>query len=322
MTPRNTQSPTSPRHRFPGESRPRQRTDRGHCAANALRLDLGAPRPTEAGTTLGPPGLACKIDRSGTSASAEPIRFGVVIPVHDEEQLISVALDSVGGAMSRVSDGGVTVGIAVVLDRCSDRSGERVAEWRHRAAASDAAGPIEILEMDAGNVGLARKVGCQALLHRWSDSAPEDIWLATTDADSEVPPNWISAQLRARREGGQVWAGAVSVRDWSSRALGTAEAWFRQYEAEPLPIHGANFGIDAATYLEAGGFEALPTGEDRELFEKAVALGAVIRHDPLVRVVTSGRPDARAPRGFAHALTSIEATIATLAKIDQVEVPT
>ena len=145
------------------------------------------------------------------------------------------------------------------------------------------------------------------------------IWLATTDADSEVPQDWLSAQLGIRRQGGQVWVGPVSVRDWSGRPAGTAEAWRRQYEAECLPIHGANFGIDGATYLEVGGFAELPTGEDRDLFERTVALGAVVRHDPQVRVVTSGRREARAPQGFAHALSSIELTIGTPTMADQLE---
>ena len=77
-----------------------------------------------------------------------------------------------------------------------------------------------------------------------------------------------------------MWVGPVSVRDWSGRPAGTAEAWRRQYETEYLPIHGANFGIDGATYLEAGGFAELPTGEDRDLFERTVALGAVVRSRP------------------------------------------
>jgi hypothetical protein len=115
--------------------------------------------------------------------------------------------------------------------------------------------------------------------------------------------------MRVRGEGGQVWIGAVSVSDWSGRTAGTAEAWLRQYKDESLPIHGANFGIEASTYLKAGGFDPLVTGEDRNLYEKAVALGASIRHDPSVRVATSARRDARAPRWFAHALTTIEASV-------------
>jgi len=256
-------------------------------------------------------GTQCGTARPALGLSTEPTRVGVVLPVHDEEELAPAALASVDRAIAAVSDRFVTIGVVIVLDACSDRSSELVAEWQHRSVRRNGNRSIEIVATDVGSVGHARKLGCAALLQTWADAAPETIWLATTDADSEVPHNWISSQLRIRREGGQVWVGRVSVRDWSGRSAGTADAWHRQYEIEYLPIHGANFGIGAATYLEAGGFAELPTGEDRDLFERAVALGAVIRCDPQVRVVTSGRRQARAPRGFAHALTSIEAGIRT-----------
>ena len=239
-------------------------------------------------------------------ATRKVIRFGVVVPVHNEERLVSAALDALDRAIGHVSDSGVSVGIAVVLDRCSDRSSNLVSAWRNRAVEFHEAHHIEILELQAGNVGSARRAGCQALLRQWSHAAPDEIWLATTDADSEVPGDWIAAQLRMRSEGAQVWVGGVTVCDWSDRTPGTAQAWRNQYESEALPIHGANFGIDATTYLEAGGFGSLASGEDRDLVKRALGLGAAIRHDPLVRVVTSGRRNGRAPRGFAHALTSIE----------------
>ena len=248
-----------------------------------------------------------------TVVSRDATRFGIVIPVHNEERLVSAALDSLDQAIRNLPDSRVRVGIAVVLDRCCDRSSELVSDWRNRTADLHIAHCIEVLELEAGNVGSARSAGCQVLLREWSDASPEEIWLATTDGDSEVPRDWISAQLRMRSEGAQVWVGPVQVRDWSGRTSGTAEAWRSQYETEALPIYGANFGIDAATYLAAGGFESLATGEDRDLVRRAVGLGAVIRRDPHVRVVTSSRRDARAPRGFAHALTSIEATVPTAA---------
>jgi glycosyltransferase involved in cell wall biosynthesis len=244
------------------------------------------------------------------SGSTEPIRFGVVIPVHDEEELAPAALAAIGRAVDSIRDGFVAIGIAIVLDSCSDRSSQLVAEWRQQRAQADDRHLIEIVTTAVGSVGHARKLGCAALLRLWADHPPESIWLATTDADSEVPRDWIAAQLKMRHQGGQVWVGPVSVRDWSSRSAGTAEAWSRQYESEYLPIHGANFGIDAATYLAAGGFASLPTGEDRDLFERTLALGAVFRHDPRVRVVTSGRRVARAPKGFADALSAIEETVA------------
>jgi hypothetical protein len=64
--------------------------------------------------------------------------------------------------------------------------------------------------------------------------------------------------------------------------------------------------VDAATYLSVGGFDGLATGEDRDLLDRMLARGAVARSDGTVRVVTSSRRHARAPRGFAHALSGIE----------------
>jgi hypothetical protein len=252
-------------------------------------------------------------------ARAEAIRFGIVIPVHDEERLIPLALEALDRAMTAVADVNVDVGIAIVLDRCSDGSSEVVDEWRGRTISRDDTLMVEILETGAGNVGRARKLGCRSLLQRWSDVAPASIWLATTDADSEVPQDWISSQLKARAEGGQLWVGAVSVCDWSERTPGTEEAWRQQYESESLPIHGANLGVAAETYLAAGGFEGLSTGEDRDLFERVVALGAVVRRDSVAPVVTSSRLKARAPHGFAHALSALERAIPALAIVDQGE---
>ena len=245
-----------------------------------------------------------------TTRSRTAVRFGVVLPVHNEEELLPAALTALDRSTGHVSGLSVAFGIIIVLDACTDRSHDVASVWQQ-----DPDGPwsgeIDIIEVDVGNVGQARQIGFEALLSRWSDVDPDDIWLATTDADSEVPLNWISSQLAMRSEGGQVWAGAVTVADWSGRREGTAEIWRESYEAECHPIHGANFGIEAALYRETGGFSRLQTGEDRDLFERTLALGAVIGHDPRVRVVTSSRRVARAPRGFAHALSSFESLVAS-----------
>jgi len=222
------------------------------------------------------------------------VRFGVVLPVQDEEQLLPAALTAIDRAMGHVSGVSVAFGIAIVLDACTDRSRDMVTDWQRRTSHLGT-GAIDIVETDVGNVGKARRVGCEKLLRRWSDTDPRNIWLATTDSDSEVPLDWISSQLAVRGGGGQVWAGAVDVRDWSGRMAGTAERWLAEYDAEALPIHGANFGIEAALYVEAGGFAPLATGEDRDLFARTLALEAVVWHDQRVRVITSSRRDARAP---------------------------
>jgi len=245
------------------------------------------------------------------TGTLDPVHFGIVLPAHDEEQLLPSALGALSRATGHVSDVPVVVGITIVLDACTDRSRDIVTAWQQQAGPI-VPGPVDIVETDVGNVGRARRIGFERLLRGWSATKGKDIWLATTDADSEVPRNWISSQLAVRRAGGQVWAGSVSVGDWSGRAPGTAELWTEADEAELLPVHGANFGIEAALYVAAGGFAPLPTGEDRDLFERVVGLGAVIGHDPAAKVVTSSRRVARAPGGFAHALTSLETLLPSM----------
>ncbi len=192
----------------------------------------------------------------------------------------------------------------VVLDSCSDGSAEVAEQWR--AESSTASFEVDIIELGASCVGTARRVGAEALLRRWADVPIHSLWIATTDADSEVPVNWISAQLQMFRQGAEVWAGSVTVGDWDERLEGTAASWTVQYTHERFPVHGANLGCSAALYREVGGFDEVSTGEDRALVMRALALGAAIRHGRGLHVVTSSRRAARAPLGFAHALTVIE----------------
>ena len=239
------------------------------------------------------------------SAGSGAVRVGVVIPVHNEEHQLLAALQAVDRAMRGISTQCRESRLVVVLDDCVDRSAAVVDSWRNEATT----GAVEVIAVRARNVGLARRTGCAALLEHWSTTAADDIWLATTDADSEVPANWLAAQVRARDAGAHVWVGPVEVGCWDERASGTADEWCRRYALEQLPVHGANFGVDAAMYLRTGGFEDRVTGEDRDLLNRLLVHGAVARAEPSVRVVTSGRRHARAPHGFAQALLAIEQSL-------------
>jgi len=238
-----------------------------------------------------------------------PLRVGVVLPVHNEERLLPTTLTCLGQALDRLGSPVEEWRLAVVLDRCSDGSAAVVRRWQTEQRHSPGGARVEVATIDAGNVGAARRTGCDALLRHWSDVSPASVWLSTTDGDSEVPPEWLSTQVRHRRRGAEVWVGSVAVDDWSGRTDGLSEEWQRRYAAEHLPVHGANLGIDGATYRGLGGFEDLATGEDRALVRRALDAGAVIHHDRSVRVTTSSRRIARAPGGFARALDAIESTV-------------
>ena len=55
------------------------------------------------------------------------------------------------------------------------------------------------------NVGAARRAGARAALA----SRPGEVWLASTDADSEVPAGWLTGMMAEARQGAHVVLGTV-----------------------------------------------------------------------------------------------------------------
>lgn len=234
---------------------------------------------------------------------------GVVLPVHNEEVLVHEALSSLANAFDAIKGRGIDLRIVVVLDSCSDNSIKMVEEWVRKQSRKENEPLATTVTCEASNVGIARALGCTRLFEQFDHLDPSNIWIATTDADSQVPDNWLHTQILQHESGVDLWCGRVTVSDWSPRIIGTAARWQSEYEMESHPIHGTNLGFNAQTYLAAGGFNPSRVSEDRELCAAIEARGAVVYYDSSVRVVTSARKDARAPMGFAHALNLVEISL-------------
>jgi len=235
------------------------------------------------------------------------LALGVVVPVHDEQDLLSAALEAISDSLHEMRDLEVNCEVVIVLDACVDRSASLVAEWQRRHAQRNNMS-VSCVTCDVRNVGIARRLGCAVVLEKLHGIDPARVWIATTDADSRVPRRWLRAQLTEHEAGSDVWAGRVRVTDWSLHRRVLQTRWQREYESEHQPIHGANLGFNAGLYLAAGGFPPLRTGEDRALVRAMGACGAHCCFDDSLPVVTSARRVARAPHGFSHALNLIEAT--------------
>jgi Glycosyl transferase family 2 len=219
---------------------------------------------------------------------------GVVLPVHDEEALLPGALWAIERAAGALSPS-IRCQTVVVLDSCGDASSAIATRWAARLGAV-------VIRRECRSVGLARRIGSLELLARWSGVDRDRIWLATTDADSRVPQDWLTAQVDAHGSGVDLWAGRVRVAEESL----TVSRWTECYEAEREPIHGTSLGFSAAMYTELGGFRGLPSGEDRDLYDRAMAAGFNIRHARTTIVTTSSRRKGRAPEGFASVLGSMD----------------
>jgi glycosyltransferase involved in cell wall biosynthesis len=219
---------------------------------------------------------------------------GVVVPARNEQNLLPGALDALGAAAAQVARLGVAVDLLVVADTCTDDTvGVALARG------------VRVVEVQAGAVGQARAIGLRLLLARQRGVRPEELWLASTDADSQVPRNWLRGQLELAAAGADLVVGTVEVDDWSAHPPYVEARWRAGYDRRDghSHVHGANVGVRADAYLEVGGFRSLDRDED-------VALVAALGHRKVVRtgtipVVTSARLRSRAGGGFADHLAGL-----------------
>jgi glycosyltransferase involved in cell wall biosynthesis len=225
-------------------------------------------------------------------------RICVVVPVRDEAARLGACLRALRRAAEDPRLAGVAVELAVVLDACTDAS-EDVA----RAALAGVAGAA-IVRCEHRSAGAARAAGAQELLDRRDG---DRTWLATTDADSTVPPDWLAAQVALAAGGADAVVGTV--------ALDGLDAWPRAVRERYAALyrdggtgdghrhaHGANLGVRADALAASGGLPELAQGEDHALVAGLAARGARIVRTGAVRVRTSARPDARAAGGLGALL--------------------
>ncbi|HMJ76114.1 MAG TPA: glycosyltransferase [Iamia sp.] len=229
--------------------------------------------------------------------TAPPIRaVGIGVPARDEEATIGACLAAVAVAARHVS---VPVVVAVVADGCTDATAAR-------AAALGPAGTV--VATPHRGVGRARSLALDTALAATGVPADE-VWLATTDADTTVSPTWLATQLRWAGRGYDAVTGLVGI-DWS----GSDPELPGRYVASLAPggtgtghghVHGANLGVRASWWQAVGGCGPAGCGEDRELWDRLARAGArTIGVDDLA-VTTSARLSSRVDGGFATYLAAL-----------------
>jgi glycosyltransferase involved in cell wall biosynthesis len=234
---------------------------------------------------------------------------GVIVPAHNEQDLLPACLASVRRAAQALR--GVPVHVVVVADACRDRT----AQAARRGGAT-------VVTISARNAGAARAAGAREVLRRTGQLDPANVWLATTDADTLVPARWLRQQARYAGQGWDAIVGTIRVADWSGYPPAMRSLFRERYEREPYEpdapngsgakqhshVHGANLGFRASAYLRAGGFPALPTAEDHALVAALTADGSRVLRTRALPVITSARRESRAPHGFGHYLKQLDET--------------
>ena len=235
-------------------------------------------------------------------------RVAVIIPAHNEANLVERGVSSVRRALGHPAVAGLDRWIVVVADRCTDSTAERAR--RGLELSGEMVG--EVIHVDFHSAGRARAAGVAAALRRWMAVDPTTIWLANTDADTAVSDTWLARQLRAARLGWAGVAGIIDVDTFAGHPPGMRRRFRETYElprTRPHPhVHGCNMGVRADAYLDAGGWPLQDLAEDHGLWRALRARGWPCLADQGLEVMTSGRRVGRARGGFADTLVALAAT--------------
>src|SRR3984957_3913122 len=256
--------------------------------------------------------------------SARSLDFVVAIPVRDEEKHLPACLT----ALARQQDqfGGAIppslIRTVLYANKCTEQSAS-IARNLGRELSLNIRVVEEELPPASAHAGAARRAAMD-LAEAWlmEECNPTGVIL-TTDADSQVAPDWIAENLAAFQLGADAVLGRIDLDDDGKllpaalHRRGELEDAYEKLLTElswlldPLPhnpwphhatISGATLGITRSAYCRVGRLPRVPLGEDKALVRLLSRADARIRYCPTVHVITSGRTKGRAPGGVADTL--------------------
>ena len=243
-------------------------------------------------------------------------RAVVAIPVYNEEERIGACLSALAEQSGLEVD---QLGILLFLNNCTDRTVSTV-------GAEAIPFPLRVIERTnpQASAGWARRCAMEEAAAWLRSGGRNDGVLLTTDADSRVGADWVAQNLAALDAGASAVAGRLALdADDAARlpaALHSRGQRESAYEAmlteicarldpepgNPWPCHWSKSGATIAVTLEAyelvGGMPAQPTGEDHAFIDAVSAHDLIVRHDPGIVVITSGRLEGRATGGVADTI--------------------
>ena len=238
----------------------------------------------------------------------------VAIPAHNEADWIPRCLEALDRQV-----GGVN-GHVVLLATNSTDATAAIARTMQPALSF----ALDVVEHDfppgERSAGQARRLAMELA----AATLPPHGVLLCTDADGQVAPDWLAANLFHIRGGADAVAGRAVLDPADAEAIPAAlhedDARECAYDAlldeidhlidpdpaDPWPRHtehsGASICVMLGAFRRAGGVPPVAVGEDRAFFAALRRADARIRHAPEVYVTVSGRTQGRAVGGMADTI--------------------
>jgi glycosyltransferase involved in cell wall biosynthesis len=239
-----------------------------------------------------------------TPGLVSPIRpdFVVAIPVREEEERLPACLRALAQQRDRFGRPipPPLVRIAVFANNCADQSASLA-----RKLGGGLSLDVRVFEARlppaTAHAGAARRAAMD-IAEAWLVAGGDwDGVILTTDADSQVAPDWIAENLAAFRAGAEAVLGRIDLdgegellpdalhrrgelEDTYERLL-TELSWLLDpLEHNPWPHHatisGASLGITRTAYCRVGRLPRVPLGEDKALIALLSRQDAKIRYCP------------------------------------------
>ena len=254
----------------------------------------------------------------------------VIVPVRDE-------LENLGGTLYALAHQFDLKGkplerdryeIILLANNCSDDS----AAYARNFAQLHPTLALHVVEItlpaNEAYIGRVRRILMEEAYRRLASLGRPKAVIASTDGDTKVAPNWISATLHeiecgADAVGGRIFtdrasrlqldpnAYAYHLRHVGYRFLVTElESYLDPEDFDPLPRHfqyyGASLAVTVEMYKRVGGLLAVRSPEDVAFNQALLRWDARVRHSPIVRVMTSARQNGRVDIGMAAQLKQWE----------------
>ncbi len=235
-----------------------------------------------------------------------PVDVLVAVPAHDEEEGIDACLSSVIGAVEAARRTGAVrrALVAVAAHNCQDATAVLA---KQRLSRQQTAAFLVTEDLDSTAVGAVRHELVVAARAALAPERASRCWVFSTDADSEVPPGWVTETLElAYRSAAAVVVGTVQLHGW--HAPDAAQQDYAAIIGRGLRpgghdhVYAANLAVRLDAYESVGGFPSQVHGEDRALVT-ALHRGGWPVITPLAPTVrTSARMPGRAAGGLGDLL--------------------
>ena len=247
----------------------------------------------------------------------------IVVPVRNEAEHLARCLDALAKQIdrqNRLLDSN-SYEIIVFINNCTDESANIARCWKKDNPNLHAHLVETSLPPKQSNIGFIRRLLMNEAYLRLIENKYKSGVIMTTDGDTCVASDWITANLEEIKKGAGAVGGRILIdqieqrkMDGKARRLHLQDTGYRLLAAEVearldhlaldhLPRHhqhfNGSFAVTTAAFAKAGGVPSVKFLEDVALYQSLLRVDARFRHSPSVRVKTSSRHVGRAEFGLS-----------------------